>query len=193
MNTMPIVPAPVPGDDAAIIPSVIHVPVLEETVIPPVQVGREGNAERALDIVDNHLPKVSVSLQFGDSTLFFESRFPADQLPAVTEIVTSVLISSGDPDATVSINGVKIELGILRRPPVIDLPNSDPHIAEMIRRNQWAFMLGNARWEIGMTFLFGDERVSFYACIASHLTPVAFITAKKCLITPGYFASYKVL
>jgi hypothetical protein len=124
---------------------------------------------------------VSVSFQFGDSTLFFESRFPADQLPAVTEIVTSVLISSGDPDATVSINGVKIELGILRRPPVIDLPNSDPHIAEMIRRNQWAFMLGNARWEIGMTFLFGDERVSFYARFASHLTPIAFITAKNIL------------
>jgi hypothetical protein len=113
--------------------------------------------------------------------MFFESRFPADLLPAITEVVTSVLELSGDPDATVSINGVKLELGILRHPPVMYLQNSDPHLAEMIRRNQWSFMLGNSRWEIGMTFLFGDERVNFYAQFASHLTPTAFITAKSIL------------
>jgi hypothetical protein len=67
----------------------------------------------AIGIVDKHLPKVSVSISFGDATLIFESRFPADMLQGVTEIARSVILASGDSAATVSINGVSL-LGIQR-------------------------------------------------------------------------------
>jgi hypothetical protein len=73
-------------------------------------------------------------------------------------------------------------LGTLHCPSVMYLNNSDPHLAEMRRRNPWSFLQGNSRWEIGLSFIFGDERVHFHSRFASHLTPTAFSTA-KCIIS----------
>jgi hypothetical protein len=151
-------------------------------LIPFSQDSRENNTEIALDIVDNYLPKVTVSFRFGESTMCFESRFPIDQLPAIIERVTSVLALSADPDATISVNNVNFELGTLHCPSVLYLNNSDPHLAEMVRRDSWSYLQGNSRWEIGMSFLFGDERVNFHSRFESHLTPTAFSTA-KCILS----------
>jgi hypothetical protein len=137
---------------------------------------------RALYIVDTYLPKVAVSFKFGDSTMCFESRFPISQLTAITELVISVLEVSGDPDATVAINDVPLVLGILQCPSVVHLINSDPHIAELRRRDSSSFHLGASKWEIGLTFIFGDDRVFFHSRFESQLTPTAFSTA-KCIIS----------
>jgi hypothetical protein len=145
------------------------------------QVTEVDTTEVALGILDNYFPKVTVSFTFGDSTMCFESRFPIDQLSAITERVTSVLALSADPDASISINNVTLELGTLHCPSVLHLTNSDPHLAEMIRRNSWSFLEGNSKWEIGMSFLFGDERVYFHSRFDSHLTPTA-LSVSKCII-----------
>jgi hypothetical protein len=115
------------------------------------------------------------------SQVFREDNTEKDQLPAITDVVTSVVKLSGDPAATVFINGVNLGLDILQCPPFMYLNNSDLHLAQMMRTVPGAFNLGNNRWEIGMSFIFGDERVNFHSRFASHLTPTAFSTAKGIL------------
>jgi hypothetical protein len=109
----------------------------------------------AIGIVDKHLPKVSVSIAFGDATLIFELRFPADTLQEVTEIAKSVILDSGDPAATVSTNGVSL-WGIQRPSSTGPLPDMDPDIAAIMRTVPLAFSFGRSKWEIGMTvFVWG--------------------------------------
>jgi hypothetical protein len=144
-------------------------------------------AERALIIVDNHLPRVRVSFQFGDAAVIFESRFPAAMLPEITNKATAIIVASGDPEATVAINGVVI-LGIPLPPAtVVPLhpvgiyfvsPGMDPYIESMIKKDRVSFHVDYYRWDIYMNLQFGDVRAVFWSRFDSHLVPAAYETAK---------------
>jgi hypothetical protein len=145
-------------------------------------------AERALIIVDNHLPRVRVSFKFGDAAVICDSRFPAAMLPMITNKATAMIIASGDPEATVSINGVRV-LGIhlpsATLMPVIPLginfisPDMDPQIEPIIRRDRVSFHVGYYQWDIDVRLLFGDVRVIVYSRFDSHLVPAAYEIAKR--------------
>jgi hypothetical protein len=143
-------------------------------------------AERALIIVDNNLPRVTVSFKFGDAAVICESRCPAAMVQAVTKVATAMIIASGDPAATVSINGV--DLLDIQLPPATVVypvsinfisPDMDPQIASIIRRDRVSSHVGYYRWDIDMILLFGDVRVIFYSRFEAHSVPAAYETAKS--------------
>jgi hypothetical protein len=141
----------------------------------------------ALLIVDNQLLKFTVSFQFGETAVVCESRFPHAMLPVVTERATAMLVASGDPHATLSINDETI-VGIILPPAVVMptvpvgvhyvTPDMHPYIVEILKYDQVAFHVGHYKWEIGLSFQYGDMGVDFNSKFDSHLVPAAFNRAK---------------
>jgi hypothetical protein len=116
-----------------------------------------------------------------------QARFPHAMVPVVTERATVMLVASEDPHATLSIND-EIVVGIILPPavvmPTIPVgvhyvePDMHPYIVEILEYDQVAFHVGHYRWEIGLSFQFGDMDVVFNSRFNSHLVPAAFNRAK---------------
>jgi hypothetical protein len=80
----------------------------------------QDTTQLVLHIVENQLPRVTLSFLFGETAVICESRFPLEKLPVVRDMAIAMMVASADPHATLSINN-ELVLGIVL-PPAIVLP-----------------------------------------------------------------------